>query len=100
MEMRCDNSAALTRQDAEILAIEALGFLAQNEKLLERFLSVSGLAAENLRQAALVPGFFAGILNFLLEHETDLLEFCAQNKHKPESIAHAAALPGGQISDC
>jgi len=94
--LRAEKPSEQTNEQAEALAIEALSFIAGNETLLERFLSISGIAPETLRQAAQSRGFLAGVLSFLLAHEPDLLEFCAQAKHPPESIAKAfAKLPGG-----
>ena len=44
--------SAAAREAAEALAISALGWLAQDGETLERFLSLSGLTPETLRQAA------------------------------------------------
>jgi len=94
-------AAPAETQAAEALAIEALSFIAADGKLVERFLSISGLGAETLRQAAQSPGFLAGVLSFLLNHEPDLLDFCRQSGHRPESIARAfARLPGGNALNC
>jgi hypothetical protein len=57
------------REDAEAIAISALGFLARDESRLERFLALSGLAPETLREAAAAPGFLAGVLDHLLADE-------------------------------
>jgi len=89
------------REAAEALAVEALSFIAADGKLLERFMGLSGLGAETLRQAAQSPGFLAGVLSFLLNHEPDLIAFCEQTGHQPESIARAfALLPGGNALNC
>jgi len=81
---------------AEAVAIEALAFIASNEKLLPRFLAITGIEAHAIRQAAREPGFMAGVLDFLLAHEPTLIEFCEASGRKPETIMAARrALPGG-----
>jgi len=90
MTQSADNDAA------ELLAIEALAFIAADSAMLRRFSAISGIAPEAMRQAAAVPGFLAGVLSFLLNHEPDLLAFCAQAHKQPASLAQALArLPGG-----
>ncbi|MBL8581459.1 MAG: DUF3572 domain-containing protein [Rhizobiaceae bacterium] len=76
----------MTRQDAEQIAIQALGFVAGDAVLLPRFLALTGITASAIRQAARQPGFLAGVLDFVLAHEPTLLEF-----------AEAAGLPAGRV---
>ena len=81
---------------AEAVAIEALAFIASDEKLLPRFLAITGIEAHAIRQAAREPGFMAGVLDFLLAHEPTLIEFCEASGRKPETIMAARrALPVG-----
>ena len=54
------------RENAEALAIRALGFVAADPELLPRFLAISGIEAQSIRQAAREPGFLAGVLQFIL----------------------------------
>ncbi len=56
--------ALMSQADAEAIAIEALAWLAQDKDLLPRFLSLTGIEATSIRQAALEPGFLAGVLQF------------------------------------
>ncbi len=84
--------------EAELLAIEALAFIAGEQKLLERFVALSGIAPEAMRQAAAAPGFLAGVLGFLLHNEPDLLAFRAHTQRQLALVAQAAAqLPGGEL---
>ena len=83
-------------QDATELAIGALGFIAADDRLLPRFLAISGIEAGQIRSAAAEPGFLAGVLGFILAHEPTLMDFCAASGHKPDTVAAAQrALPGG-----
>lgn len=84
------------RQDAEAVAIEALGFVAADPELLPRFLALTGIEAKDVRRAAAEPGFLAGVMQFILAHEPTLLKFAEACGRPPETIARAArALPSG-----
>jgi hypothetical protein len=63
--------------------------------LLDRFWSLSGLTPETVRQASTAPGFAAGVLDFLMNHEPTLLAYCAARRVEPESIADAWRRAGG-----
>lgn len=77
------------RDAAEHIAIAALGYLAADPEHLERFLSLSGLDPADLRRAAASPGFFAGVLDFILEDESLLLAFAADHGINPAAIVRA-----------
>lgn len=74
---------------AELLAIEALAQLAQEPDKLERFLSLSGIAASDIRIAAQEPAFLAGVLAFFMAYEKDLLMLAETLNTTPERIAKA-----------
>lgn len=74
---------------AEALAIRALAHLAQDNEVLERFLSITGLAPDKIREAAASPGFLAGVLDYLMQNEALLLTFSENNNIEAESILAA-----------
>jgi hypothetical protein len=76
-------------QDAEALAIGALGFLASDPERLGRFLSVTGLGPENLRAAAGEPAFLVSVLDYVAADEALLLALAADLSVKPEAIIAA-----------
>jgi hypothetical protein len=86
---------ALGRDSAEALAIEVLSYLAADPVRLERFMTLSGLAVEDLRAAAAGPGFFAAILDFLASDEALLLAFAANAGREPVAIGRARAILAG-----
>ena len=81
--------------EAEIVAAEALGYIAANPELIARFLDLTGIEPSQIRRAAQEPGFLAGVLDFLMRHEPDLMAFAAESGRKPESVARAHALLSG-----
>lgn len=87
----------MTRDEAELLAIRALGHIAADDDLLGDFLSLSGLAPDELRARMAEPEFLGGILDFLLADEARLLAFCEAEEIRPQLPAAARrALPGGE----
>lgn len=76
-------------KDAETIGVEALGFLASEPELLQRFLDVTGMEAGQLREAAAKPSFFVGLLDFILAHEPTVLDFAAASGLDPMEIGMA-----------
>ena len=79
----------MTQDDAEALAVDALSFIASDEDLMTRFLSLSGVTVDNLRTSATEPGFLVGVLDYLAGHEPDLLAFAHARDIAPERIMTA-----------
>ena len=75
--------------DAENIAIQALGFIAADSERLGRFLGLTGLGPDTLRQAAAEPGFLAQVLDFIAGDESLLLAFAANSGLAPASVAAA-----------
>lgn len=82
--------------EAEDIAISVLAWLSGEPELLGRFMALTGLEAGNLRDAALEPGFLAGVLGFLMNHEPTLMKFCTARDEKPETVARAFQTLGGE----
>jgi hypothetical protein len=76
----------MTPEKAEILALEALGWLAAEEDGLPRFLAQSGMDSDALRMGAGSPEMGVAVLEFLLAHEELLLRFCESQKLDPKNI--------------
>lgn len=84
--------------DPETLALQALAFLVADEDRLTRFLGLTGITPDTLRQIAHDPAGLGAILDYLLGWEPLLLEFAADAEIKPEAIAHARRkLPGAPV---
>jgi Protein of unknown function (DUF3572) len=83
------------RKAAEMLAIEALAFIAEEPQSLSRFLDASGLAADQIRAASRQPGFLAGVLEHMLADERLLIAFAQRAGIDPAKVAGAAKVLGG-----
>jgi hypothetical protein len=84
------------REAAEMLAIQALGFIAEDPERLNRFLGMSGIPPERMRAAAREPGFLAGVLEHMLGEESLLIAFAASTGIDPAEVARARSALGGQ----
>ncbi len=63
-----------TTNDAETLALQALAAALADQRLAERFLSLSGIDAPELRRNAANPRLLAAFLAFLEANEADLID--------------------------
>ncbi|MFZ3308266.1 MAG: DUF3572 domain-containing protein [Xanthobacteraceae bacterium] len=78
-----------TRESAEMMAIQALSFLAADPERLGAFLSMTGIGPDAIRDAAREPGFLAGVLEHMLDNEPLLLAFAEAAGLDPADIARA-----------
>ena len=85
-------SAPMDRARAEAMAVEALAFLGGSPERLTRFLDISGLRPDSLRAAAGEPGFFAGLMDYLVSDEELLVAFAGEIGASPESVMQARHL--------
>jgi hypothetical protein len=75
-----------TPENAEILALEGLGWLAGDETGITRFMDQAGIDAASLRDAAGSPGTGLAVLDFLLGNEDLLLRFCESAQIAPKAL--------------
>ena len=87
------------RAGAEDTAIAALAVIAADPALLPRFLAITGIEAQAIRNAAREPGFLAGVLQFVVAHEPTLMAFAENTGIEPAAVLKAMrALPQGDDS--
>jgi hypothetical protein len=77
------------REVAEIVAIQALSFVAGDAERLGRFLAETGIGPETLRASATDPQFLAGVLDFVLRDDATVKAFSEQSQHHPTTIMAA-----------
>lgn len=86
----------MTSGQAEILALQALGWLASSDDLLGVFLNASGMSEQDLKTRAAEPEVLAAVLDFVLMDDAWVMGVCGDAGLKPDSLLQArAALPGG-----
>lgn len=86
-----------SRQSAEVLALQALAWLAGSEILLPRFLGATGAGVADLRERASDPAFLAAVLDFLLQDDAWIVAFCDSEGLPYEApLVARRSLPGGE----
>ncbi|NNE21175.1 MAG: DUF3572 domain-containing protein [Rhizobiales bacterium] len=88
------NSDTNTHQ-AEVVALDVLRFLACEPERFSRFLSLSGLALQDISAQAGEPSFLASVMDYLLSDEKLLLEYAENDSLQPQTIVSLRQkLPG------
>lgn len=86
----------LSKDSAELLAIEALSWVVGNDELLPVFLGATGATESDLRHRSKDAEFLASVLDFLLMDDAWILAFCQSADYGTDfPIRARAALPGG-----
>jgi uncharacterized protein DUF3572 len=91
--MKRPSSAA--REAAEMLAIQALSFIAEEPERLNGLLNATGLTLDRLRESANAPDFLAGVLEHMLADESLLLAFADSAAIDPADVSRARMALGG-----
>jgi len=79
----------VTLQEAEIIALKALTFLAADEVRLGRFLDLTGMSAAELKARASEASTLSAVLDYLTRDESLLLVFAAEASLEPEKVGPA-----------
>ena len=77
------------REVAEIVAVQALSFIASEPERLGLFLAESGIGPESLRAAAADPRFLASVLDFIMRDDVTVKAFASVSQLHPTNIAAA-----------
>ena len=83
---------AISRQEplavevAEVLSVQALGFIAQDEERLGRFLALTGLGPAEIRTSAREQHFLAGVLDYVIGDEELLVAFAGHAGVEPATV--------------
>ena len=86
----------MTPDAAETLALRVLGFVAADDRALQGLQVMTGLDAGTLRNRAIEPEVLAGVLDFLLSDEKQLLAFCEAAEVDPHLPGQAKAVLIGE----
>jgi hypothetical protein len=71
------------------LAIQALGFIAQDEERFGRFLALTGMGPAEIRDAARERHFLAGVLDYVIGDEELLIAFAGHAEVDPSTVTVA-----------
>ena len=82
------------REVAEIVAIQALNFIAGDPERLGLFLAESGIGPDTLRKSAADPRFLVSVLDFVLRDDATVKAFAEASELHPTSIAAARQVLG------
>ena len=82
-------SAQTPREVAEIVAVQALSFIAGEPDRLGAFLAESGIGPDTLRSAASDPRFLANVLGFIMRDDATVKAFASASRLHPTNIAAA-----------
>jgi hypothetical protein len=82
------------REVAEIVAIQALSFIAADPERLGLFLAETGIGPQNLRAAASDPQFLASVLDFVLRDDATVTAFSKATELHPTNVAAAREVLG------
>jgi hypothetical protein len=81
--------------NAQTIALKALAFIASDEQLLGAFMAACGCSPSEIKDSALDPAFLGGVLDFVLQDDKGVLDFCETAGIEPDLVRQARhALPG------
>ena len=78
-----------TPTDAQALALAALAATLTDERRARRFLNLTGIGTDELRDRLGEPALLAALIGFLEAHEPDLVAVSEQVGVKPEALVAA-----------
>lgn len=83
-------------ENAELIGLQAVAWLAANDELLPVFLGATGAAEADFRAGLSDPTFQGAVLDFILMDDAWIRGFCEAENLPPEAPREARAqLPGG-----
>lgn len=83
---------ALSRDDAETIALRAIAFLAEDLRRMGRFLALTGIEPDRLMAGAGAAQVQVAVLDHLLSDESLLMVFSGHVAIAPEAVASARAI--------
>jgi Protein of unknown function (DUF3572) len=86
----------LDRDEAETIALRALGFMAEDEDRIGAFMGETGISPDDLRDQATSPATLTAVLDYLTRDESLLLMFSANADIRPERITPALMVLTGE----
>lgn len=87
----------MQRENAEMVGLQALAWLAGEDELFASFLGASGASAADVTEAAGRPEFLGAVLDFVMMEDAWVMAFCdGSGLAYGVPMEARAVLPGGQ----
>ncbi|MBE9477007.1 MAG: DUF3572 domain-containing protein [Proteobacteria bacterium] len=87
-----------TKNQAEVVAIKALGWLSAQDDLMMTFLGATGSGLDDVRERAGDADFLASVMDFILMDDNWVRGFCDEQSLPYDAPQHLRmALPGGSL---
>ena len=80
----------LSIKEASLIALKFAAYLPGTPHELEQFSEITGIDIGSIAQRAADRDFQRALMDYLMQNETLLVTFCAQENIKPDLIAQAA----------
>jgi hypothetical protein len=91
------NTEVIGESAADSLAVQGLSFLIEEPERLDRFLALTGLSPETIREVAREPAFLAAVLDHIAQDQSLLTAFAENSGVQPVAVDKARrALGGGE----
>ncbi|NNK79268.1 MAG: DUF3572 domain-containing protein [Litoreibacter sp.] len=85
-------------EQAQELALDALGWLASSDDLIPVFLNSTGASIDDVRAQAGDPAFLGSVLDFLMMDDAWVIAFCdSRGIDYARPMQARQALPGGDL---
>ncbi|MEH6359753.1 MAG: DUF3572 domain-containing protein [Amylibacter sp.] len=87
-----------TKDQAELIAIQALGWLSEQDDLMMTFLGATGSGLDDVKERAGNAEFLASVMDFILMDDDWIKTFCDDHALPYDAPQHIRmALPGGSL---
>jgi len=87
-----------TNEQAELIAIQALGWLSGQDDLMMTFLGSTGSGLDDVRERAGDAEFLASVMDFIMMDDDWIKMFCDDHSLPYDALQHIRmALPGGSL---
>lgn len=98
LKNKIDNGREKAESYHTLFILNIIAFLGESEGMLERLSFESGILPDQLRNDMTHPEVQAGIVDFLLNNETLLIQFCENHRILPLEVWKIRfKLPGAPI---
>lgn len=87
----------MQQEQAEIIALKALGWLVNNDELCPIFLGATGASIDDMREKVSDFSFLASILDFITMDDAWVIAFCdTESLRYEQPLLARQALPGAE----